>query len=296
MAITNPTRFNLATLSDRLVAAMPWLDKPAAKMHAAWEPLLGPNGPATIKDALYGTWLGHPLHPALTDLPIGFWASSAALDAVGMERSADITLKLGTVSALASAVTGYAQWHDVQNLEAPRRLGALHAMLNVAATSLYGVSWLLRVRGDRGAAIALSTAGLGLVSAAALLGGDLSYKLGIGVSRVAFFRDPVTEWSAVIGVEALEEGVLRRVENGDDPLVILKEGEMVYAASATCTHLGGPMNEGERAGSCVSCPWHDSVFDLRDGHVVHGPATSPLHAYQTRVTDGQLEVRAVRPA
>jgi len=296
MAIADRFRLNLATLSEHLIAELPWLDDVAKKMHASWDPLLGPDGPAGVKDALYGTWLGHPLHPAVVELPIGFWTATALLDAAGMQRGADIVLKAGTVSALGVAVTGYAQWHDVQNLEAPRRLGALHAMLNITATALYGTSWLLRNKGERGTAMALSTTGLGIVMFSGLLGGDLAYKLGIGVSRVAFFRDPTTEWTAVIAVDALEEGKLKRVEQGDDPLVLLKEGDAVYAASATCTHLGGPMDEGERTGSCVTCPWHGSEFDLKDGRVVHGPAASPLHAYETRVTEGQVEVRYKEPA
>ncbi|MDQ3654667.1 MAG: hypothetical protein M3457_06270, partial [Chloroflexota bacterium] len=142
MAIAQRTRLNFANLSEHLVTALPWLDDVAEKMHAAWNPLFGADGPSAVKDALYGTWLGHPLHPVMTDLPIGFWTTSAALDAAGMERGADLTLKLGTVSALATAVTGYAQWHDLQNLESPRRLGALHAMLNASATACYGASWV----------------------------------------------------------------------------------------------------------------------------------------------------------
>lgn len=296
MATSTQTRLDLANLSERLVAVMPWLDVVAEKMHAAWDPLLGETGPATVKDALYGTWMGHPLHAALVDLPIGFWMTSALLDVAGMERGSDIALKAGTVSALAAAVTGYAQWHDTQNIEAPRRLGALHALVNATATSLYAGSWIARARGNRGAGLALSTAGLAAVSIGGLLGGELAYKLGIGVSRVAFFRDPVTEWSAVIAVGELAEGKPSRVENGDDPLVMLKEGDAIYAASATCTHLGGPMDEGEADGPCVSCPWHGSVFDLRDGRVIHGPATAPLHAYETRIVDGQVEVRYPLPA
>lgn len=273
---------------------MPWLDKPASKMHAAWNPLFGPDGPATVKDALYGTWLGHPLHPAIITLPIGFWTTSAVLDVTGMHRDADLSLKLGTVSALGVAVTGYAQWHDLQNLEAPRRLGTLHAMLNIAATALYGTSWLLRNKGERGTAVALSSTGLGIVMFSGLLGGDLAYKLGIGVSRVAF-NEPEGEWTPVIALADLEEGTLKRVENGDDPLVMLKDGDTVYAASATCTHVGGPLDEGERSETCVICPWHGSEFDLRTGEVIHGPATSPLYAYETRVTGGQVEIRNTLP-
>jgi nitrite reductase/ring-hydroxylating ferredoxin subunit/uncharacterized membrane protein len=295
MANAEQTRLNLGNVSEHLVAELPWLDDVAKRMHAAWDPLLGPDGPADIKDALYGTWLGPPLHPAIVTMPIGFWTSSAALDIAGMQRGADITLKLGTLSALAVAVTGYAQWHDLQNLKTPRRLGTLHAMLNIAATGLYGASWLLRNKGERGTAVALSSAGLGMVMFSGLLGGDLAYKLGIGVSRVAF-NEPATEWTAVIGVDELPSGTLTRVEHGEDPLVLLKEGDMVYAASATCTHVGAPLDEGERSGTCVTCPWHGSQFDLKDGQVVHGPATSPLHGYETRVTDGQVEVRRLLPA
>ncbi len=295
MVIARSTRLNFANLSEHLVTALPWLDDVAETMHAAWNPLFGPDGPATIKDALYGTWLGHPLHPVMTDLPIGFWTSSAVLDAAGMDRGADITLKLGTVSALATAVTGYAQWHDLQNLEAPRRLGALHAMLNIAATACYGASWVLRNKGERGTGVALSTAGLAFVSVSGLLGGDLAYKLGIGVSRVAF-EEPAGDWEAVIGVADLADGALTRVENGGEPLVLLKDGDTVYAASATCTHVGGPLDESKRSGTCVTCPWHGSEFDLRDGRVIHGPATSPIHVYEARVTDGQVEVRVNAPS
>lgn len=295
MAIARQPRFNLANLSEHLVSSMPWLDDVAEKMHAAWDPLFGADGPATIKDALYGTWLGHPLHPVLTDLPIGFWTSSAVLDAAGMQRGADITVKLGTLSALATAVTGYAQWHDLQNMEAPRRLGTLHATLNVAATVCYGASWMLRDRGARTPGLVMSTSGLAIASVAGLLGGDLAYKLGIGVSRVAF-EEPAADWTAVIGVDDLEEGALTRVEHGEDPLVLLKDGETIYAASATCTHVGGPLDEGELSGTCVTCPWHGSEFDLRDGRVIHGPATTPIHAYETRVMEGQVEVRYKEPA
>ena len=294
MVIARSTRLNLANLSEHLVTAMPWLDSVAEKMHAAWNPLFGAEGPIAIKDALYGTWLGHPLHPVLTDLPIGFWTTSAVLDAAGLERGSDLTLKLGTVSALATAVTGYAQWHDLQNLEAPRRLGTLHAMLNITATACYGASWVLRDRGDRTPGLVLSTTGLVITSVSGLLGGDLAYKLGIGVSRVAF-EEPAGDWAAVIGLADLADGTLTRVENEGDPLVLLKDGATVYAASATCTHVGGPLDEGELSGTCVTCPWHGSEFDLRNGRVIHGPATSPIHANEARVTDGQVEVRVNAP-
>ena len=288
MVIASQTRRNLANLSERL--SMPWLDKPASIMHSLFDPVLGAKGVPVVKDALYGTWLGHPLHPVMTDIPLGLWTSSLVLDVAGLERGADLTLKLGTVGALGTALSGFAQWHDLQEMEEPRRLGALHAALNSAATLCYGMSWMLRGRDSRSAGVVFSTTGFALASAAGMLGGDLAYRLGIGVSRVAF-EEPSSKWRNAVAVDDLEDGVLKRVEVRGLPVVLLKDGDTVFAASATCTHVGGPLNEGEHEGSCVTCPWHGSVFDLRDGHVIHGPASSPLHAYETRVENSQVQIR-----
>jgi nitrite reductase/ring-hydroxylating ferredoxin subunit/uncharacterized membrane protein len=293
MVIARRTRLNLANVSERLVPSLTWLDKPAAALHKAFDPILGANGVPIVKDALYGTWLGHPLHPVLTDLPIGFWTSSMVFDVVGKKKAADLMLKLGTVTAVGTAVTGVAQWHDLQEMKEPRRVGMLHALLNVAATSCYGVSWALRSQRARSAAKVFSTTGFALATGGGLLGGDLSYRLGIGVSRVAF-EEPSGRWRAVDAVTDLEDGVLKRVESKAGPIVLLKDGDVIHAASATCTHVGGPLEEGERDGACVTCPWHGSVFDLRDGHVVHGPATTPLHAYETRVANEKVEIRPMQ--
>lgn len=290
MVIARRTRLTLANLTERLAPSLAWLDKPAAALHKAFDPILGANGVPAVKDALYGTWLGHPLHPMMTDLPIGFWTSSMVCDVAGKKKAADLMLQLGTVSAVATAVTGVAQWHDLQEMKEPRRVGMLHAMLNVAATSCYGVSWGLRNQQARSSAQVFSSAGFALATAGGLLGGDLSYRLGIGVSRVAF-EEPSRKWRSVAAVTDLEDGVLKRVEGKAGPIVLLKDGDTILAASATCTHVGGPLDEGERDGTCVQCPWHGSVFDLRDGHVVHGPATAPIHAYETRVSGDQVEVR-----
>lgn len=280
---------NLSDSFTRLSATTPWLDKPAAALHTLFEPVFGEHGLPMLKDALYGTWLGHALHPAVTDIPVGCWTSSLILDLAGMEKGADITLKAGTIGALAAALTGVAQWQDLQEMEEPRRLGTLHALLNVTATALYGASWVLRDRGARPAGIALSLTGYGIASASAMIGGDLSYRLGIGVSRVAF-DEPSTEWRDALPLSELADGALTRVDVDGEAIVLLRDGETIVAASATCTHVGGPLDEGERDGTCVTCPWHGSEFDLSDGRVIHGPATSPLHAYQTRVENGTVQI------
>ncbi|HEV2108868.1 MAG TPA: Rieske 2Fe-2S domain-containing protein, partial [Thermomicrobiales bacterium] len=242
------------------------------------------------KDALYGVWLGHPLHPAVVTMPIGFWTTTMMLDAIGEEKASDLSLKLGFVSALGAATTGAAQWQDTYNQEAPRRLGTLHALLNVVATTLYGASWVARSNGSRGAGVALSTAGFGLVNVSAWLGGDLAYDLGIGVNRTAFEQQP-SKWTDVLAESELPENSPKRVEADGVPVLLLKRDGEIFAISAVCTHLGGPLEKGEIDGETVTCPWHGSVFCLRDGKVIHGPATVSEPAYEVRVQGGRVAVR-----
>lgn len=277
-------------LSHRLIEMTPGLDRAADVMHKAYTPLLGPDGPRGVKDALYGVWLGHPLHPAVVTMPIGFWTTTIMLDAIGEEKVSDLSLKLGVVSALGAAATGAAQWQDTYNLEKPKRLGTLHALLNVTATALYGASWVARSNGARGAGVTLSTAGFGVANVSAWLGGDLAYDLGIGVNRTAF-EQPPSEWTDVLAERDLLENTPKRVEADGVPVLLLKRDGEIFAISAVCTHLGGPLEKGEIDGETVTCPWHGSVFCLRDGKVIHGPATVSESAYEVRVQGGRVEVR-----
>jgi nitrite reductase/ring-hydroxylating ferredoxin subunit/uncharacterized membrane protein len=279
-------------VTHRLVAELPWLDTVAGALQKAFEPVLGQDKPRAVRDALYGTWLGHPLHPAVVDVPIGCWTSSLALDLAGEERAADLTLTLGLLGAGAAAATGAAQWQDATNLPQARRLGTLHALLNIGATALYGLSLLARKQGQRRAGFNLSLAGFAVASASAWLGGDLSYDLGIGVNRTAF-EEPPTEWTNVMAETDLPaEGTPIRVMVKDVPVLLLRREGEIFAISNTCTHLGGPLHEGKVEGETVTCPWHGSVFCLRDGKLLHGPATFPAMAYEVKVEGGQVLLRA----
>jgi nitrite reductase/ring-hydroxylating ferredoxin subunit/uncharacterized membrane protein len=278
-------------LSDRLVEALPWLDDVAQPVQQALAPILGPSGNKQLQDILNGTWLGHPLHPALVTLPLGFWTSTTVLDLAGMERGADLTLQLGLLSALGAVASGAAQWQYAQGQDKPRRLGMLHASLNTAAATLYGTSWLLRARRARTAGVSVAMAGLAIASFSAWLGGDLSYDLGIGVNRTAF-EEPPAEWLEVLDESALQEQRPTRVEAGGVPILLLRQSGEIWAIDATCTHLGGPLDEGTITGDTVTCPWHGSVFCLRDGALIHGPATAPELAFDVRVQNGRIAVRA----
>jgi nitrite reductase/ring-hydroxylating ferredoxin subunit/uncharacterized membrane protein len=278
-------------LGYKVSNGMPWLDAIAAKMEKAFEPVLGQDAPRGPRDFLYGTWLGHSLHAAIITVPVGSWSATMVFDLMGEERAADLSLALGLTGAAGAAITGAAQWQDATNEEAPRRLGALHALLNVAATSLMAGSWVLRQQGRRGSGVTLSTLGLGVNLASAWLGGELAYELGIGVNHAAFEKPP-SDWTDVAALDDLADGTPYRVEAEGTPVLVLRQGDRIRAIGATCPHFGGPLDEGPIEGDTVTCPWHGSVFSLDDGALIHGPAMTPVAAYEVRVEGDRIAIRA----
>lgn len=284
-------RVETVGMEDEITQRLPWLDGVAGAMERAFAPVLGADAPRELRDLLYGTWLGHPLHAAVVTVPVGSWSAAAIFDLMGEERAADLCLALGLTGAVAASVTGAAQWQDTTSQKGPRRLGALHALLNAGATTLMAGSWVMRKRGRRGAGIALSTTGLGINLASAWLGGELSYSLGIGVDHAAF-EQPPTKWTEVAALGDLQDGKPLRVEVKGTPVMVLRQGDEIRAVGATCPHLSGPLDEGTIDGSTVTCPWHGSVFSLADGALIHGPALTPIAAYEVRVENGQVAIRA----
>lgn len=149
------------------------LDAPAATLETI-ATKVAPEGP--VHDALLGTWLGHGLHPLMTDLPIGMWTSATLLDLVGGRRSRPAAKRLvgaGIITALPTAATGLAEWLHVDR--ASRRVGVVHAGSNTVGLALYVLSYMARRKGHhlRGAALAL------LGGAAATAGGYLGGHLAI---------------------------------------------------------------------------------------------------------------------
>jgi nitrite reductase/ring-hydroxylating ferredoxin subunit/uncharacterized membrane protein len=278
-------------LGQAITKGMPWLDGVAEVMENAFDPLLGQDAPREPRDFLYGVWFGHPLHAAVVMVPLGAWTSAMVLDLLHEESAADAMVGLGLLGAAGAAITGAAQWQDTTNEEAPRRLGTLHALLNYGITGLMAGSYIMRKRGRRGTGLALSTAGLALSVASGWLGGELAYTLGIGVDHTAFEKPPA-EWTEVAALADLQDGMPLRVETDDAPVMLLRQGDDIRAIAATCPHLGGPLDEGKIEGETVACPWHNSVFSLVDGSVLHGPAMMPVTAYEVRIDSGMIMIRA----
>ncbi len=244
-----------------------------------------------LKDALSGTWLGHPLHPLLTDLPIGFWTSAFTLDLVGgrgTRRAATQLVAWGVVCAVPTAVSGAADWGDTTGAE--RRVGLVHAAANTTALACYAASWWARVRGRHARGVALGLAGATAATVGGYLGGHLLQSLGVGVDRARFPSPPV-EWTRVAAVADVGEDP-QRVLAEEAPVVVFRAVGGVVALDARCPHRGAPMDEGEVSDGCITCPWHGSVFRITDGSLVRGPSTVDLPAYECRVVDDDVEVRA----
>ncbi len=272
---------------ERLSAAsgLDAVARPLSKKVAA----VIPQGVA--KDVLSGTWMGHPLHPLLTDIPIGAWTSAMVLDLLGRpgdEEASARLIGLGVVSALPTAVAGLADWSDT--LGEDRRVGFVHAVANVVAVGLYGCSWMARRQGDQRRGVAFGWAGATVATVGGYLGGHLSYRNGVNVDRHAW-EHPSDDWEDVAAVVDLEDGKPTKVSVGHDEVLLVKQDGDILAIHDVCAHMGGPLHEGELSNGCVTCPWHGSVFRLADGAVVHGPATGPQPAYDVRVSGGRVALR-----
>ena len=256
----------------------------------------GPAG-RELKNILHGTWLGHPLHPMLTDVPLGAWTAALALDAMQsisgrreLAAGADAAIAIGLVGAAGAAVTGLTDWSETDGRA--RKVGLLHGLLNVGATVLYTTSLVLRRKQKRSAGMGFAMLGYAVSSASAYLGGHLVFGEQIGVNHAAAQEMP-KEFVPVLADAELREGEMKRADAGGVPVLLTRcEGE-VCALAHTCSHLGGPLSEGKLEGDVVQCPWHGSRFNVRDGSVVDGPATFPQPRFETRVREGQIEVRSL---
>jgi nitrite reductase/ring-hydroxylating ferredoxin subunit/uncharacterized membrane protein len=278
----------------------PWVDpfsKSVQKSVSSAFSVLGPLS-QPVQNFLHGVWLGHPLHPVLTDLPIGAWSVAALLDAAeavgGDERlaaGADAALGTGLIAALGTALAGFTDWHQTGG-EA-RRIGIIHALSNTSATVLYALSFVSRKTGRRGLGRGLAFGGLGLMTFGAYLGGHLVYAERIGVDQAADQEAP-KKFTAVLADADLIDGTPRRVLAGETPVMLLREGGAIYALADTCSHLGCSLAEGQIEGATIRCSCHGSRYALADGRILDGPSTYWQPAYDVRVNSGQIEVRRQR--
>lgn len=285
-----------------VVESQTWLDKLADPIQNWLLKFFGQPGQPMrkLKDMLNGTWFGHPVHPALTDVPIGSWTATALLDLAwlakendGMANGADLTLLLGLLGAGGAAVTGIAEWSD--QVDVDRRVGLMHGLLNTSAVVTNLTSLILRRTGQRRAGIALSVLGYAITIFSAYLGGEMTLGKGVGVNHGAF-EGGSDDYVAVLDEKDLPEGKLVRVDAAGIPAVLVRQSNRLYAIAATCSHAGGPLDEGTLEEGVVQCPWHGSRFCLRDGSIINGPATYSQPTFSVRVRAGKIELRRLEHA
>lgn len=287
----------MARFLARLVAMNDAWARPFGEFNHRWTSALF-RAIVPIRDLLQGRWLGHPLHAASTDIPIGLLLGSVILEVVGQPTAADITL-VGTIVFMAlSALSGLADYSETQGT--PLTRATLHASLMTLALVILIVSAVLRAGdpADRTVPIALSIIGLLFVTAGAFVGGEVVYLLGNMVNRHAF-RGAGTKWvrldtGDLTDLSQLPEATPTKMRAGINDLVIVRVGDRVHALHSVCAHAGGPLHEGRIVDGCVECPWHYSRFRLDDGIARRGPTVYDQPAYEVRPAEGGgYEVRRI---
>ncbi|TYB49136.1 Rieske (2Fe-2S) protein [Actinomadura chibensis] len=283
----------LADVTDRLEHAQ-GLDGVIRGLSVAVRRVLRP-GP--VKDALHGVPAGHPAHPPLTDMPMGFWMSAAVLDLMpGGRRAAGTLVAAGLAGAVPTVLTGIADWASLHREQ--QRVGLVHAAGMATASTLYSVSLVARCQGRDAAGRAFGYAGLSALLVGGYLGGHLAFRQAAGASHADQVGHLVTlGWHDLCAADELPDGwpVHRRL--GYIGLFVLRTGDDIHVLADRCSHLAGPLHQGrvvtdDNADVCVICPWHGSTFRVQDGAVVHGPATARQPAFETRVTEeGTVQVR-----
>jgi len=278
------------SISER-IGSLDALDAPARAIAGQLRRLL-PAG--AVKDLLSGTSMGHPLHPLLTDVPIGTWTSATLLDLAGgrdSEHAAEILIAVGIAAAAPTALTGWSDWADSEPADdAIRRIGIVHAVTNVAALALYAGSLAARRGGHRATGVALGLAGAGTLGAGGWLGGELAYARGVGVDQTAFDGEP-EDWIAVLDASMLMPDRPAHATVGGLELVLVRHAGRIHALHDHCSHRGGALHEGELVEGCIECPLHGTRFSLDDGSLQRGPSTYPQPVLQARERDGRVEVR-----
>jgi nitrite reductase/ring-hydroxylating ferredoxin subunit len=253
----------------------------------------GANRPGPVRDALSGTWLGHAVHPPLTDVVIGAFLGASVLDVVapGSPEASERLLVVGLLAALPTALTGVTDWADSEIADPRvRRVGLAHAAANVSALALAVGSLAARRRGSSFTGRALAAAANGALTVGGALGGHMSFTLGVGPNQTAFDPGP-SDWTDVAGAADVPDGEPTAAIAGDTPVLLLRHGDDIHALHDRCSHRGCLLSGGEIEGHVVTCPCHGSRFDVRDGSIVRGPATAPQPVLDAREDDGRVKVR-----
>jgi len=289
---------------DRWARGQSWLDRPAEAVQTVvgdfYTALRGPG--QVLKNVMHGTAvLRHPLHPMLTDVPLGAWTVAVIADWAFLvtgripAAAGDLALAVGIAGALLAAASGYTDFHETFGNE--RRMALTHGLLMTLVVVLMLVSFGMRLSGLhllRLPAIELSTLMYLVALGGAYVGGHLTFGVGTIVNRNAFADGPA-DYVKVGAPSDFPEGRMVRVDAKGLPVMLVRINGTLNAIGAVCSHAGGPLDEGKLEDCIVTCPWHGSRFDVTDGEVKGGPATFNQPQLLARERDGAVEVKLAHP-
>jgi nitrite reductase/ring-hydroxylating ferredoxin subunit len=209
------------------------------------------------------------------------------------EEASERLIMLGIAAYAPTALSGINDWADTEPVDdGVRRAGLVHAAGNAVALSLYTASLAARRRGSRGLGVALGAAGASVLMVGGYVGGHLSMTKGVGPNQTIFDEGP-SDWTPAVDGSQLSERQPTRVVVDETPVLLVKDGERIFAIHDRCSHRGCSLSQGELEGEEIVCSCHGSRFDLKDGSVKHGPATSPQPFFQVRDREGVVEVRLI---
>jgi nitrite reductase/ring-hydroxylating ferredoxin subunit/uncharacterized membrane protein len=251
-----------------------------------------------LQDFMNGSWLGHSLHPVLTDVVVGGTTMVVFLDILrvffrvdGLEDAAAWALALSVLAGLGTILTGLTDFKDTATGD-ERNIAGMHGVINIVAVLLFFVSLLQRLGGASNGAFWVALIAYLIISVGAYIGGHVVFKYGYMVNRNAFAKGKrAREFTPIMAAAELPDATPTKASLGATALVVVRRGDVVYALKETCSHAGGPLSEGTLVGDNIQCPWHTSQFRLSDGAVRHGPSTTRQVAYRARINDGQVEVQ-----
>ncbi len=289
--------FRFIDAIDKLEYAT-WLDPLVKAAETVAKKVIRPQW---IRDILHGVPQGHPLHPPLVQVPIGAWLSAGVLDVLpGTHKQAKLLIGVGTIAAAPAAAAGYTDFTELH--EQQKRTAIVHSTLLSGTTALYAASWLARRQGNHRRGKQLSYIGLAAAGMGGFLGGVLSFRQASGVNHTEdVFHRISPGWHSIGRLEDFAQGKLQKSQVGQVPVTVYRyrnggseASDQILVLADACSHLSGPLSDGslldgETDSPCVQCPWHGSVFSLRDGQVLQGPATARQPSFHTRIQDGVIE-------
>jgi nitrite reductase/ring-hydroxylating ferredoxin subunit len=291
VAVAAPTETNVHHKLIARIEGIEWLKFGSEWLGTTLRPIREGRVGGRLFDLLHGRIMGHALHPALSDLPIGLGAGAILLDLAGEHDAAGIMGAGIVVSSVAAAATGVADWTVSDGRD--RRVGLMHGILQTVGLGMQVGSLALRWNGATLPAELLLIGGFGLAAGSAYLGGHLVLGRGVMVDHTAWTTGP-RRWTRTLSLDDLADGDHKAVEVEGRRVLISRLDGSISAIENACTHAGGPLSMGKVENGIVHCPWHGSCFRLRDGAVIRGPAAHPQPMLEARVRGGHVEVRGRR--